>query len=448
MMQLPPQIGALVTNPSAALPLLKNAFVSGGLMLMAVGAVLTWARNLPRVIGAFFMRRFSVTVDVVSPDPAFRWMTVWLDQQPYSKRARALSATAKRGPDESPDRILLTPAPGDHWFLYHWRPVWLSRRRDKEPVASGGYDIGSLLGMPRETITIRVLGRSQDEVRGILEEARVAASKLEEEEPGVFSGEAGYWRHKGTIRRRPMASVVLPTGHGERVLADLRHFRDRRRWYEDRAIPWRRGYLFHGVPGTGKTSLVTSLAWELRLSIYSLNVAACSGDASLAELAGNVPDNSILLLEDVDAALKNRAEPERSKPRAPRGTPRATKDRATGVTLSGLLNAIDGVATREGQVTVLTTNYLAELDSALVRPGRADVWLEFGFATAEQASRMYGLFYPKVPMESARKFGDYLGSRSITTAEIQQHLLQHETDAAAALALVHDVGAERLQRDG
>jgi chaperone BCS1 len=435
----------LQLDPAAVLPLLKNAFVSGGLLLMAAGAAIAWFRNLPAAVWGWLLRRCTISVDVVTPDPAFRWLSVWLDAQPYAKRARALSATAKRE-GEATTGVLLTPAPGNHVFRYRWRPVWLSRHRDKESVGGGNQDVlAAFLGMPKETIELRVFGRSQAAVRAILEEARVAASKLDEEAPAVWSGDGGYWQSRGTIRRRPIESVVLPAGVAERLVDDLRTFRSRRKWYEDRAVPWHRGYLFHGLPGTGKTSLVAALAHEFRLSIYVLNVAACGSDAVLGELTARVGENAILLLEDVDAALQNRSAPTAKRGRRPAARPPGQPDdggrRSGGVTLTGLLNAIDGLATADGQVTILTTNHLPHLDPALVRPGRADVWVEFGLADADQAARLFARFYGAAP--GAEAFGAAMAALGVTGAEIQQHLLRHEGDPAGALAEAGQVGLER-----
>ena len=74
-------------------------------------------------------------------------------------------------------------------------------------------------------------------------------------------------------------------------------------WYADRGIPFRRGYLLHGVPGSGKSSLIHALAGALMLDIYVISLSASwMNDATLSSLMGRVPARCIVLLEDLDAA--------------------------------------------------------------------------------------------------------------------------------------------------
>jgi mitochondrial chaperone BCS1 len=64
-----------------------------------------------------------------------------------------------------------------------------------------------------------------------------------------------------------------------------------------------------------------------------------------------------------------------------------------GISLSGLLNAIDGVASHEGRVLIMTTNCPEKLDGALIRPGRVDMKIEFSLATEEQIRELFIRMY-------------------------------------------------------
>lgn len=144
-------------------------------------------------------------------------------------------------------------------------------------------------------------------------------------------------------------------------------------WYADRGIPFRRGYLLHGVPGSGKSSLIHAIAGELMLDIYVVSLSSSwISDSTLTTLMGRVPARCIVLLEDLDAAftrsvtrdkssngtpdsstnnLEENNSPEQPVPSSSRH--RRHKEHISDVntlSLSGLLNALDGVAAAEGRI--------------------------------------------------------------------------------------------------
>ena len=91
-----------------------------------------------------------------------------------------------------------------------------------------------------------------------------------------------------------------------------------------RGIPYRRGYLLHGPPGCGKSSFIYALAGHLSFDICMLSLNSEGLTDDRLELAlSNVPQQAIVLLEDIDAAFVQRKAGE-----AGRG----------GVSFSGLLN--------------------------------------------------------------------------------------------------------------
>lgn len=127
-------------------------------------------------------------------------------------------------------------------------------------------------------------------------------------------------------------------------------------------IPYKRDYLLFGPPGTGKSSFSLSLAGKHELDIYTLQLSNIS-DTMLMRLFAELPPRCIVLLEDVDTAGVGRRDSVDAD---------QEKESKLAVTLSGLLNVLDGVSSQEGRILIMTTNYIEHLDEALIRPGRSD----------------------------------------------------------------------------
>lgn len=104
--------------------------------------------------------------------------------------------------------------------------------------------------------------------------ARELALQYTEGKTLMYTAMGAEWRQFGQPRkRRPLTSVVLDEGVSSRILQDCRDFIQAPKWYSDRGIPYRRGYLMHGPPGCGKSSYITALAGELEFSICILNLS-------------------------------------------------------------------------------------------------------------------------------------------------------------------------------
>jgi chaperone BCS1 len=267
----------------------------------------------------------------------------------------------------------LSPGPGLHVVWWRKRPVFMERRFLTKEASDD-----SRRGKPVETLRFRTIGRSQRVMRRLIDDVR--AFSLESDTVTIRLWDDGYWLNVRGKSPRPLETIILQDGQMKRILADLHWFRGARDWYSQRGIPFRRGYLFAGSPGTGKTSLVLALAGHLNRPICVVSLGTIQQDTALFTAFSEAPPNAIILIEDIDCAFPAQSREDVTK---------------TGgqLTKAGLLNAIDGVTTPDGRIFVMTTNYPERLDPALIRPGRADVHEKFEYLGPHEQQQMAARFY-------------------------------------------------------
>lgn len=298
-------------------------------------------------------------------------LSVETNYTPHASASTPNAQAAERGSA----RFSLVPGPGTHWFRY--RGVWMRLTRERD-----GKMVDLSTGAPWETVTLTTLFAYAHLFPQLLDEARQLALASTEGKTVIYTSWGPEWRPFGQPRRtRELGSVVLGKGKKEAIVSDVKRFLSRDRWYAERGIPYRRGYLLHGAPGSGKSSFITALAGHLDFNICLLNLSERGlTDDKLNHLLSNAPDRSILLLEDVDAAFLGRQQA-------------AEDGYQASVTFSGLLNALDGVASGESRIIFMTTNHIEKLDPALIRPGRVDMIAELGDAEQEQVEELMVRFY-------------------------------------------------------
>ncbi|XP_037395266.1 mitochondrial chaperone BCS1 isoform X2 [Pygocentrus nattereri] len=284
-------------------------------------------------------------------------------------------------------------------------------------------------GTPWESVTFTALGRDRQIFFNILQEARELALKQEEGRTVMYTALGAEWRPFGfPRRRRPLSSVVLDHGVAERIVDDVKEFINNPKWYTDRGIPYRRGYLLYGPPGCGKSSFITALAGELGYSICLMSLSDRSlSDDRLNHLLSVAPQQSIILLEDADAAFVSRELLPTENPMAYQGMGR--------LTFSGLLNALDGVASSEARIVFMTTNFIERLDPALIRPGRVDLKQYVGHCTHYQLTQMFRRFYPLEPATEGERFAEQALSvhKELSAAQVQGHFMLYKMDPAGSI---------------
>jgi mitochondrial chaperone BCS1 len=272
---------------------------------------------------------------------------------------------------EAKSQPRFTPAIGSHNFWHNGTYFQLRRKEVSVLDELGG---GATSFKDKEVLTLSCFGRSTNPIKALIQHAKEhyhlghkAKTVIKRPAPKDMRrfGGRGSWVKIAERPCRPMKTVVLDEERKMDVLADINEYLNpaTAQWYANRGIPYRRGYLFYGPPGTGKTSLTFALAGVFGLDIHVVSLLEPTlTEEELGMLFTNLPARCIVLLEDIDTAglIRNeQTDVEDTKPQTngetkndfnvvdltkalKKANQQSEEERKKGISLSGLLNIIDG----------------------------------------------------------------------------------------------------------
>ncbi|KAH8158687.1 hypothetical protein CIB48_g9560 [Xylaria polymorpha] len=347
-----------------------------------------------------WIRQFLVaSVTVPGRDPLNRNVMSWVMVNVVQHRGiRSFTARTEVHAGDLADRAaLLKRKRREVQYLPHFETTFfwhasclyfVSRSLDSfhTSMSDPSYD-----GIGGEELTLGCLGWSTEPIKRLVQTCQEYADKQTEFFVIIYARDryGMSWQPKARKPIRRVDTVHFDDGLKQALLADIRKYLDpsTKRLYQSRSMPYRRGYLFFGPPGTGKSSLSTALAGEFGLDLYEVKIPCVASDQDLEQMFHEIPPQCIVLLEDVDAIWTDRdSEKDESQAVA-----------RSNCTLSGLLGVLDGVGSAEGRIVIMTTNKPDRLDSALVRPGRVDMRVMLGNISRKSAEQMFvRMFTPDV----------------------------------------------------
>lgn len=225
-----------------------------------------------------------------------------------------------------------------------------------------------------------------------------------------------WWEKIRSKIKRSFDTVIMERGQKETLINDIDSFFRSKEWYMNVGIPYKRGYLLYGPPGTGKTSFVNAIASQYNLDVYTLNPNSFKSESDFIVAICTIPKGVILLIEDIDAifdmkrkSMKNNDEDENTELNIK-------------VSLSTLMNVLDGMYSPEDTLIFLTTNHPEKLDDALIRPGRVDRKEYFGYMNKTMIEDMFWRFFPYTYKneEIMKKFVEAYENKDVTASEVQE----------------------------
>jgi len=388
----------------------------------AIGMVNVWAltvmafilRSVPTSIYYCCKRQFTTTLTMnnggyYEKETIINFMK-WIMPKVNSKWSRTLSVDSHYDAAKTATTGL---GYGIHFFWWKKRLFWIH----KSKLDSSGSE------RQKEEISISTFGRSHAPFNDMIEEF---TPKQHDDEIRIFQlSNNGEWEYYTSTIKRPLCSVAMNKEIKNKIIDEIEHFRNNRDWFFKKGLPHKLTLLFDGKPGSGKSSLLKSIASEWSMNLCIINMKYVT-DKTLERGLATAPKNSLIVMEDFDSnpATKNRMTMIESN----------DDEMIMGLTLSGFLNALDGVNPIDNCIVGMTTNVLEHVDAAIYRKGRVDHIFEINEIDGVEVKEYANYVYPDYDF-SGLTFKSCLGCM------LNEALLYSKDDPEKFIESLHSNGA-------
>ncbi|KAM0003174.1 putative AAA+ ATPase domain, ATPase, AAA-type, core, AAA-type ATPase domain-containing protein [Helianthus debilis subsp. tardiflorus] len=231
----------------------------------------------------------------------------------------------------------------------------------------------------------------------------------------------GYTEPKTVVLNNPMTfdTLAIEPELKKTIVDDLDSFKNGKEYYRRIGKAWKRGYLIYGPSGTGKSSLIASMANYLNYDIYDVDLAEVDSDSKLKSILLEMPSKSILVFEDIDQIQNPTSDDKPSRKR----------------TFTRLLNFMDGIwsCCGEERIFVFTTKCKDKLDPTLLRAGRMDMHIQMSYCTFSAFKQLAFNYLELQEHKLFEQIEELLQAVNVTPADVAGELMKCTKDATASL---------------
>lgn len=393
---------------------LHNQFFSAAVVASIIAGLIVWLKALPIQVYKAIKQRIIYSITIYQNDPLYDDFEAWF-YSTHDNKYRNIEAGLKKtkgdysypesNRNENLSIIYYKQIVGFFIIRYKGRILFIKKGRDKLEHAA---DVRSIYF--EQYLIFTLFGLSV--IKRLLNECiEFNYTKKREDSIKIYSHNTyGEWYSYGLINSKKIGNIIIDSQLKQRLLTDIDKFNTSKDWYEKASIFYKRGYLFWGQPGNGKTSLAIGLANHLKRDLYILDLNSITENHMLKTAFSNVGKNAVLLIEDIDG-FYNLREP-------------VKKD--SKLSFSTFLNCLDGVFYKDGLITIITTNKIQMVDEALMRSGRMDFVEEIKKPTANEIKEYLSRFY-------GSEITDFQYEGNLSMSDVQAICSKYQNDINKAI---------------
>lgn len=389
---------------------LKENYISLMVATGGLSLILGYAQKIPSALFRFFKRYTTTTIKINEWEKVYYETLEFLTSKYEKKNFRTFRLTSQsfgKNKAKNKNKPTFTLGVGVHLIFYKKTPTLIYLESHSSEMTA--YE--------RENLYITMFTRKKQKVLDFIDE--IAKYNEEAGTFEVYVSEGRIWKFCKRLRNRDFKTILIKDKNFEIIKKALDNFVSKEEWYLENGLPYQLGIMLHGAPGSGKSSIIHAIASYLNYPLYYLSP---ENIADISNLMYELPEKCLLVMEDIDSneMLHDRVD-DKEDNTFDNGNNNNKKTQP--VSLSTVLNSLDGLISNHGRILLATTNHIEKLDAAVTREGRFDIKIELNYADTEIFKQFINNFYPErlKDVENISIKGD------VTTAKLLNFVLREKT---------------------